>query len=46
MAYSPLYAPPRIDPALPPLLVNLYSDTQTKPSAGMKAAMMAADVGD
>jgi threonine aldolase len=40
------YAPPRIDPALPPLRVNLYSDTQTKPSPGMKAAMMAAEVGD
>src|ERR1700693_4359000 len=39
-------APPRMDPALPPLLVNLYSDTQTKPSPGMKAAMMAAEVGD
>src|SRR6476646_9297493 len=46
MAYSPIYAPPRIDPALPPLRVNLYSDTQTKPSAGMKAAMVAAEVGD
>src|SRR3984957_10474137 len=46
MAYSPLYAPPRIDPALPPLFVNLYSDTQTKPSPGMRAAMMAAEVGD
>src|SRR6202050_478061 len=46
MAYSPVYAPVRIDPALPPLRVNLYSDTQTKPSPGMKAAMMAADVGD
>jgi threonine aldolase len=46
MAYSPFYAPPRIDPALPPLRVNLYSDTQTKPSPGMKAAMMEAEVGD
>jgi threonine aldolase len=46
MAYASVYAPPRIDPALPPLRVNLYSDTQTKPSPGMKAAMMAADVGD
>ncbi len=41
-----LYAPARIDPALPPLRVNLYSDTQTKPSPGMKAAMMEAEVGD
>jgi threonine aldolase len=46
MAYSPVYAPVRTDPALPPLRVNLYSDTQTKPSPGMKAAMMAAEVGD
>ncbi len=46
MAYASVYAPPRIDPSLPPLRVNLYSDTQTKPSAGMKAAMMAAEVGD
>ena len=46
MAFSPLYAPARMDPALPPLRVNLYSDTQTRPSAGMKAAMMAAEVGD
>ena len=41
-----VYAPVRPDPALPPPRVNLYSDTQTKPSAGMKAAMMAAKVGD
>src|SRR5258708_6086546 len=46
MAYSSVYAPARMDPALPPLRVNLYSDTQTKPSPGMKAAMMAADIGD
>ena len=29
-----------------PLLVNLYSDTQTRPSEGMRAAMAAAEVGD
>jgi threonine aldolase len=46
MAHLPIYAPTRIDPALPPLLVNLYSDTQTKPSPGMKQAMMEAEVGD
>jgi len=40
--YAPLVPPA----GLPPLLVNLYSDTQTKPTAGMKAAMMAAEVGD
>jgi threonine aldolase len=46
MAFSPVFAPVRTDPALPPVLVNLYSDTQTKPTPGMKDAMMAADVGD
>jgi threonine aldolase len=46
MAVAPVYAPPRIDPKLPPLRVNLYSDTQTKPSPAMKDAMMAAEVGD
>ncbi len=40
------YAPPRPDPLLPPLAVNLYSDTQTKPSPAMKAAMLEAEVGD
>jgi threonine aldolase len=44
--YAALYAPGRPDPALTPLRVNLYSDTQTKPSPGMKAAMMEAEVGD
>lgn len=39
-------APARPDRSLPPVRVNLYSDTQTKPSAPMKAAMMAAEVGD
>ncbi len=39
------YAPPphRSDV---PVRVNLYSDTQTRPSAAMKAAMMEAEVGD
>jgi threonine aldolase len=41
-----LYAPARPDTALPPVRVNLYSDTQTKPSAGMKDAMMRAELGD
>lgn len=40
------YAPVRPDPSLPPVRVNLYSDTQTKPSPGMKEAMMHAAVGD
>lgn len=41
-----MFAPLRPDPALPPIRVNLYSDTQTKPSAAMKDAMMRAEVGD
>ena len=41
-----VYAPVRTDPSLPPVRVNLYSDTQTRPSAEMKDAMMRADVGD
>jgi threonine aldolase len=40
------YAPLRADPGLPPLRVNLYSDTQTKPTRAMKEAMMAAELGD
>jgi len=39
------YAPPRFDTAVP-VRVNLYSDTQTKPSTAMKQAMMQAEVGD
>ena len=41
-----VYAPVRPDAALPPVRVNLYSDTQTKPSAAMKEAMLRAEVGD
>ncbi len=41
-----IYAPVRQDRSLPPVRVNLYSDTQTRPSAGMKEAMMQAEVGD
>jgi threonine aldolase len=39
-------APPRADPGLPPVRINLYSDTQTRPTPAMKAAMMQAEVGD
>ncbi len=39
------YEPPRFDFTVP-VRVNLSSDTQTKPSRGMKEAMMAAEVGD
>ncbi len=41
-----IYSPTRPDALLPPVRINLYSDTQTKPSAAMKQAMMAAEVGD
>ncbi len=41
-----LYTPKRPAAGLPPVRVNLYSDTQTKPSAAMKDAMMRAEVGD
>ena len=39
------WEPPRFDFSIP-VRVNLYSDTQTKPSRGMKQAMMEAEVGD
>ncbi|WP_158933067.1 low specificity L-threonine aldolase [Acidisphaera sp. S103] len=41
-----VYAPVRPDRSLPPIRVNLFSDTQTRPSAGMKDAMLRAEVGD
>ena len=41
-----LYTPRRPAADLPPLRVNLYSDTQTRPSPAMKDAMMRAAVGD
>ncbi len=41
MDYTPIPAA-----GLPPVRVNLYSDTQTKPTPAMKAAMMDAEVGD
>ncbi|MDR3525306.1 MAG: threonine aldolase family protein [Acetobacteraceae bacterium] len=39
-------APPRPSPDMPPVRVNLYSDTQTRPTLAMKQAMMAAEIGD
>lgn len=39
-------APSRPDPSLPPVRINLYSDTQTLPTAAMKDAMMRAALGD
>jgi threonine aldolase len=41
-----VYAPVRPDTSLPPIRVNLFSDTQTRPSPAMKDAMMRAEVGD
>jgi threonine aldolase len=41
-----VHAPPRPAPGLPPVRINLYSDTQTRPTPAMRAAMMAAEVGD
>jgi threonine aldolase len=40
------FAPVPPDPTLPPVRVNLFSDTQTRPSAGMRDAMLQAQVGD
>jgi len=40
------FTPKRPDAAAPPIRVNLYSDTQTRPSAGMLEAMMRAPCGD
>ena len=41
-----VHAPPRPPADSPKVRVNLYSDTQTRPSLAMKQAMMAAEVGD
>ncbi|HEY2617635.1 MAG TPA: threonine aldolase family protein [Acetobacteraceae bacterium] len=40
------YAPTRPAGDLPPVRVNLYSDTQTRPSPAMKEAMVRAELGD
>jgi threonine aldolase len=39
------YAPKRFDFSVP-VRINLYSDTQSKPTPGMKEAMLRAEVGD
>ena len=41
-----VHAPPRAPADAPPVRVNLYSDTQTRPTPAMKQAMLAAAVGD
>jgi threonine aldolase len=41
-----VYAPQRPPTGAPPVRINLYSDTQTLPTAAMKEAMMRAELGD
>ncbi len=41
-----VHAPSRPLPGMKPVRVNLYSDTQTRPTAAMKEAMMVAETGD
>ena len=40
------YTPARRDPKAPPVRINLLSDTQTRPTPGMREAMARAEVGD
>src|ERR1700709_1693051 len=40
------YTPAPRDPKAPPVRINLLSDTQPRPTAGMREAMARADVGD
>ncbi|MFC7538319.1 threonine aldolase family protein [Siccirubricoccus deserti] len=41
-----VHAPARPPAGAPPVRINLYSDTQTRPTAAMKDAMFRAEVGD
>jgi len=41
-----LYTPAPRDPKAPPIHINLLSDTQTRPTSGMREAMARAEVGD
>src|ERR1700736_3083990 len=41
-----IYAPAPRDPKATPIRINLLSDTQTRPTPGMREAMARADVGD
>lgn len=41
-----MYMPLPAQPGLPPVRIDLYSDTHTRPTAAMRAAMMEAEVGD
>src|SRR3954453_12344278 len=40
------YTPPPRDPKAPPVRINLLSDTQTRPTPGMREGMSRAEVGD
>ena len=40
------YPPARRDPKAPAIRINLLSDTQTRPTPGMREAMARAEVGD
>jgi len=46
MTYTPTYTPTPRDPGAPPVRINLLSDTQTRPTSGMRLAMARAEVGD
>src|SRR6201993_3515832 len=41
-----MYTPAPRDPSQPPVRINLLSDTQTRPTQGMREAMARAEVGD
>ena len=41
-----VHAPSRPQAGAPPVRINLYSDTQTRPTPAMKDAMMRAEMGD
>ena len=43
---SAMYTPAPRDPSQPPIRINLLSDTQTRPTPGMREAMARAEVGD
>jgi threonine aldolase len=44
--FTMIYTPAPRDPKLPPVRINLLSDTQTRPTPGMREAIARADVGD
>src|ERR1700690_3029109 len=41
-----MYTPPPRDPKAPAVRINLLSDTQTRPTPGMREAIARAEVGD